>query len=165
MSGILDGLNEQQLIAVRDTVHQSALVLAGAGSGKTTVLTRRIAYLQEQGVNPYNMMAITFTNKAAREMQERIAKLIGEDNAKKLTMGTFHKICIQMLKRYGDQIGLDKQFTIADPSDQAQAMRQALAMHNLDTSAQDVKNYLSQVSNLKNKGWTPEQYHREGMQG
>lgn len=165
MSGILDGLNEQQLIAVRDTIHQSALVLAGAGSGKTRVLTHRIAYLLEQGISPHSIMAITFTNKAAREMQERIANLIGEENAKKLTMGTFHKICIQMLKRYGDRIGLDKGFTIADPSDQTQTMRQALAMHNLDTSAQEIRNYLSQVSKLKNKGWTPEQYHREGMQG
>lgn len=165
MSGILDGLNEPQLIAVRDTLHQSALVLAGAGSGKTRVLTHRIAYLLEQGISPHSIMAITFTNKAAREMQERIANLIGEENAKKLTMGTFHKICIQMLKRYGDRIGLDKGFTIADPSDQTQAMRQTLAMHHLDTSAQEIRNYLSQVSNLKNKGWTPEQYHREGMQG
>lgn len=155
MSAIFEGLNPQQLIAVRDTVHQSALVLAGAGSGKTTVLSKRIAYLKEQGTDPYTMMAITFTNKASLEMKERIAKLIGVDDAKKVTMGTFHKICIQMLKKYGDRIGIDKGFSIADPSDQHQAMRTALVNHNEDTSAQNVKNMLSFVSDVKNKMHTP----------
>jgi DNA helicase-2/ATP-dependent DNA helicase PcrA len=156
MSDTFKGLNPKQLEAVRDTVHQSALVLAGAGSGKTTVLSRRIAYLREIGIDPSSMMAITFTNKASLEMQERIAKLIGEQDAKKISMGTFHKICILMLKKFGDRIGIDPKFSIADPSDQTQAIRQALINHNQDTAASSVKNVSAFISDVKNKMFTPE---------
>lgn len=158
MSELLKGLNPQQLIAVRDTVHQSALVLAGAGSGKTNAMTKRIAYLKEQGVNPLNMMAVTFTNKASKEMQERLEKIMGAD-AKKVTMGTFHKICIMMLKKYGNRIGVPNNFGIADPSDQGDLMRAALKDHGLDSDANSVKSFLGQIGDLKNKCLTPNAYY------
>ena len=117
MPEILNGLNDKQYEAVVNT-EGPVLVIAGAGSGKTKVLTHKIAYLiQEKNVLPWNILAITFTNKAANEMKERIAGLVGE-TAKDIWMGTFHSICVRILRKHIDQIGYDSSFIIFDTSDQ-----------------------------------------------
>ena len=108
----LNTLNESQREAV-ETLNGPLLILAGAGSGKTRVLTYRIAHLIDNGVYPDNILAITFTNKAAREMKERIEALVG-DKAKSIWMGTFHSICVRILRQHIDKIGYDKSFVIYD---------------------------------------------------
>ena len=113
---LINGLNDKQKEAVLAT-DGPCLVIAGAGSGKTKVLTHKIAYDIESGIKPWNILAITFTNKAANEMKERIEKLIG-DAAKDLWMGTFHSICVRILRRYIDRIGYKTDFVIFDTSDQ-----------------------------------------------
>lgn len=118
MSAILDGLNAQQLSAVV-TEAKSCLVLAGAGSGKTGVLTKRIAFLiQERGVSPYNILALTFTRKAAAEMKERIALLVGEKAAKHIIVGTFHGVSLRLLEIYGEKLGYAKNISVYDEVDQ-----------------------------------------------
>ena len=117
MQNILEGLNDKQYEAVVNT-EGPCLVIAGAGSGKTKVLTHKIAYLiGEKGALPWNILAITFTNKAANEMKERIANLVG-DVAKDIWMGTFHSICVRILRRFINRIGFDSSFIIFDTSDQ-----------------------------------------------
>ena len=117
MQEILNGLNDKQYEAVVNT-EGPVLVIAGAGSGKTKVLTHKIAYLiQEKNVFPWSILAITFTNKAASEMKERISNLVGED-AKDIWMGTFHSICVRILRKHIDKIGYDSSFIIFDTSDQ-----------------------------------------------
>jgi DNA helicase-2/ATP-dependent DNA helicase PcrA len=114
---ILENLNQQQREAVLHT-EGPLLVLAGAGSGKTRVLTHRIAYLvEEMGVRPWNILAITFTNKAAREMKERLEKLIGSEG-NDLWVGTFHACCVRILRREIERLGFDKSFVIYDVDDQ-----------------------------------------------
>lgn len=113
---LINGLNDKQKEAVLAT-DGPCLVIAGAGSGKTKVLTHKIAYDIESGIKPWNILAITFTNKAANEMKERIEKLIG-DAAKDLWIGTFHSICVRILRRYIDRIGYKTDFVIFDTSDQ-----------------------------------------------
>ena len=111
MQDILEGLNDKQYEAVTNTEGPS-LVIAGAGSGKTKVLTHKIAYLMgEKNVSPFNILAITFTNKAANEMKERVEKLVG-DVAKDMWIGTFHSICVRILRRYIVRIGFDSSFII-----------------------------------------------------
>ena len=111
MQDILEGLNDKQYEAVTNTEGPS-LVIAGAGSGKTKVLTHKIAYLMgEKNVSPFNILAITFTNKAANEMKERVEKLVG-DVAKDMWIGTFHSICVRILRRYIDRIGFVSSFII-----------------------------------------------------
>ena len=111
MKNLLNGLNNKQEEAVLNT-EGPCLVIAGAGSGKTKVLTHKIAYLiSEKKVKPWNILAITFTNKAANEMKERVGKLIG-DAAQEMWMGTFHSICVKILRRYIDRIGFDNSFLI-----------------------------------------------------
>jgi DNA helicase-2/ATP-dependent DNA helicase PcrA len=160
MSELLDGLNERQLEAIVTTVDQSALVIAGAGSGKTSVLTKRIAHLKELGKSMSHILAVTFTNKASGEMRDRVAELIGEEAAKELTMGTFHKICIRMLKIWGMHNNIPKNFTIADGSDQAQIMRKTLDKFGIDTKAITVNTFLSKISDLKNVVQTPADYYQ-----
>lgn len=160
MSDLLKGLNDRQLEAVRDTVNQSALVIAGAGSGKTSVLTKRIAYLNELGVDPLNILAVTFTNKASGEMRERIAQLVGEEKTKRLTMGTFHKICILMLKRFGERNGIPKKFAIADPGDQQQIIKDSLNELGLNSDAQTVNLFLGKISDCKNDLFTPTGFYQ-----
>ena len=117
MSEILEGLNDKQYEAVVNT-EGPCLVIAGAGSGKTKVLTHKIAYLiKEKGVKPWDILAITFTNKAANEMKERIANLVG-DEAADIWMGTYHSICVRILRRFIDRIGFDTSFIIFDTTDQ-----------------------------------------------
>lgn len=117
MENLLEGLNEKQLEGVTYTTGP-CLIIAGAGSGKTKVITHKIAYLiNEEHVKPWNILAITFTNKAAREMKERAEKLVG-DNIKDIWIGTFHSICVRILRRYIDRLGFDSSFAIFDTSDQ-----------------------------------------------
>ena len=131
MSDLLDELNPMQQEAVRAT-EGPCLVIAGAGSGKTKVLTHKIAYLmQEKNVAPWNILAITFTNKAANEMKERVAKLVG-DQAKDLWMGTFHSICVKILRSHIDRIGFDSSFIIFDTSDQRTMIKRCIKELDLD---------------------------------
>ena len=116
MEDILDNLNESQRTAV-EWCDGPQLVIAGAGSGKTRVLTYKIAYLLRKGLAPWNILALTFTNKAAREMKERIANLVGTDRARGLHMGTFHSVFSHILRVEAEAIGYQSSFTIYDQSD------------------------------------------------
>ncbi len=123
--GILEGLNSAQREAVQ-LIEGPVLVLAGPGSGKTRVLAQRVAYLvKECGCEPYRIMAVTFTNKAAREMKERLFHLLGE-RLKQLTIGTFHAICVRILRREARHLGIPSSFVIYDAADQLSLIRQAL---------------------------------------
>ena len=131
MQEILEGLNDKQYEAVVNYEGPS-LVIAGAGSGKTKVLTHKIAYLiQEKNVKPWNILAITFTNKAANEMKERVEKLVGEA-ARDMWIGTFHAICVRILRRYIDRIGFEKSFVIFDTGDQRTMIKNCLKELNID---------------------------------
>ena len=131
MSDILNGLNNKQFEAVTKT-EGPILVIAGAGSGKTKVLTHKIAYLmEEKGVAPWNILAITFTNKAANEMKERITKIVGE-KAKDIWMGTFHSICVRILRKHIDRIGYDSSFIIFDTSDQKTLIKKCMKELQVD---------------------------------
>ena len=126
-----DKLNEQQKDAVF-TVDGPMLILAGAGSGKTSVITNRIAYLiEEAGVEPYNILAITFTNKAAGEMRERVDKLVGF-GAEQIFVSTFHSMCVRMLRRHIDRLGYDNNFTIYDTDDQKQIVKEVCKKLQID---------------------------------
>ncbi|SIS65590.1 DNA helicase PcrA [Salimicrobium flavidum] len=157
MHALLNGMNEQQQKAVAHT-EGPLLVMAGAGSGKTRVLTHRIAYLiQEKGVNPWNILAITFTNKAAREMKERIHALVGP-GAESIWMSTFHSMCVRILRRDIDRIGMDRNFSILDASDQLTVIKQVLKELNLDPKNWNPRAMLGAISNAKNELLTPEMY-------
>ena len=146
---ILDNLNPEQKKAV---VHENGplLILAGAGSGKTRVLTRRIAYLiKEYGVSPWNILALTFTNKAAREMRERVDELIDE-GAENIWVSTFHSACVKMLRRFIDRIGYERSFNIYDTDDTKAVMKQVLKFLNIDNKKFPEKTCLNIISNAKN---------------
>ena len=133
MSNILEGLNDKQYEAVVNT-DGPCLVIAGAGSGKTKVLTHKIAYLMEKGVKSWNILAITFTNKAANEMKSRIGNLVG-DVANDMWIGTFHSICVRILRRTIDQIGFDRTFVIFDTSDQRMLIKECLKELGIDDNS------------------------------
>ena len=157
MQELLKGLNDKQYEAVINT-EGPCLVIAGAGSGKTKVLTHKIAYLiGEKGVLPWNILAITFTNKAANEMKERIANLVG-DVAKDIWMGTFHSICVRILRRFIDRIGFDSSFIIFDTSDQRTLIKNCIKSVGLDDKMFTDRSVLSEISNAKNEMLDPEQY-------
>ncbi|MBP3800518.1 MAG: DNA helicase PcrA [Clostridia bacterium] len=157
MQDILEGLNDKQYEAVINT-EGPCLVIAGAGSGKTKVLTHKIAYiLQEKNVKPWDIIAITFTNKAANEMKERIANLIG-DNATDMWVGTFHSICVKILRRFIDRIGFDSSFIIFDTSDQKTLIKNCLKDLSIDDKLFSEKSVQSEISNAKNEMLEPEQY-------
>ena len=157
MQEILKGLNDKQYEAVTN-VDGPCLVIAGAGSGKTKVLTHKIAYLMgEKGVKPWNILAITFTNKAANEMKERIANLVG-DVSKDLWMGTFHSICVRILRRFIDRIGFDSSFIIFDTSDQRTLIKSCLKDLAINDKMFTERSVLSEISNAKNEMLEPEQY-------
>lgn len=156
MENLLENLNKEQQEAVQ-TTRGPLLILAGAGSGKTKVLTTRIAYMIQNGVRPANILAVTFTNKAAKEMKERIAKILGEDAVKYMWVGTFHGICGRILRenidKYNTATGkhLDKNFTIYDDSDTNQIITRAIKKLNLDDKVYQPKLVKSVISNAKNK--------------
>ena len=157
MQDILKGLNNKQYEAVVNTEGPS-LVIAGAGSGKTKVLTHKIAYLVgEKNVKPWDILAITFTNKAANEMKERIAGLIG-DQAKDIWMGTFHSICVRILRRFIDRIGFDTSFIIFDTSDQKTLVKNCMKDLAIDDKLFNDRAVLSEISNAKNEMLEPDQY-------
>ena len=156
MVNLLENLNKEQSEAVQ-TTKGALLVLAGAGSGKTKVLTTRIAYMIENGVKPWNILAVTFTNKAAKEMKERIGNIIGDDKVKSMWVGTFHGICGRILRenieKYNTASGkkLDKNFTIYDDSDTNQIITRIVKKLNLDEKIYLTKLVKSIISNAKNK--------------
>ena len=150
-------LNDKQYEAVKNA-EGPILIIAGAGSGKTKVLTHKIAYLiQEKEVLPWNILAITFTNKAANEMKERIEKLVG-DKAKDIWMGTFHSICVRILRRFIDRIGFESSFLIFDTQDQRQMIKNCLKDLKIDDKMFTDRAVLSEISNAKNQMLEPEQY-------
>ena len=154
---IYDTLNERQRQGVL-TTEGPVLLLAGAGSGKTRVLTHRVAYLiEEKNVNPYNILAITFTNKAAAEMRERVDRLVGIDANGAMIM-TFHAACIRILRRYIERIGYMNGFTIYDTDDQKTIMRQVLKKLDLDPKLYKDKSVLSQISHAKDELISPDEY-------
>ena len=151
---IYDTLNEQQREAVYQT-EGPVLILAGAGSGKTRVLTHRTAYLiEEKGVNPYHIMAITFTNKAAGEMRERIDKIVGF-GSESIWVSTFHSSCVRILRRYIDRIGFDTNFTIYDADDSKSLMKDICKRLEIDTKIYKEKSFLAAISSAKDELITP----------
>ncbi len=154
---LLQGLNDKQYEAVINT-EGPCLVIAGAGSGKTKVLTHKIAYLiGEKDVKPWDILAITFTNKAANEMKSRVEALVG-DVAKDMWIGTFHSICVRILRKQIDRIGFDTSFVIFDTSDQKTLVKQIIKSQNLDDKIYSDKSILYEISNAKNEMLEPEQY-------
>src|SRR5690606_5723789 len=155
---LLAGMNPEQARAVKKT-EGPLLIMAGAGSGKTRVLTHRIAYLiVEKGVYPSNVLAITFTNKAAREMRERIDGLLGPGSGERMWVSTFHSMCVRILRRNIDRIGISKNFTILDSSDQLTAIKNVFKQLNIDTKQYDPRTVLHTISSAKNECITAEQY-------
>ncbi|MGO4944787.1 DNA helicase PcrA [Blautia sp. Sow4_E7] len=152
---IYDTLNPPQREAVAQT-EGPVLILAGAGSGKTRVLTHRIAYLMdEMGVNPWNILAITFTNKAAQEMRERVDKLVGF-GSESIWVSTFHSACVRILRRHIDNLGYDTNFTIYDTDDQKSLMKDVCRKLNIDTKVYKERSLLAQISHAKDELLTPD---------
>ena len=153
---IYDTLNPPQQEAVFHT-EGPLLILAGAGSGKTRVLTHRIAHLiADKGVNPFNILAITFTNKAAQEMRERVDKLTGADGMS-VWVATFHSTCVRILRRYIDRLGYDNRFTIYDSDDQKTLMKEICRKLNIDTKKYKERSLLAQISHAKDEMITPDE--------
>lgn len=160
MTDILANLNPMQKKAV---LHNEGplLILAGAGSGKTRVLTHRIAYLiEEYGVAPYQILALTFTNKAANEMRERVDRIVSY-GAESIWVSTFHSTCVRILRRFIDHLGYDRSFTIYDSDDQKSLMKDICKHLNIDTKKYKEKTFLNAISSAKNELQTPDQYAAE----
>jgi DNA helicase-2/ATP-dependent DNA helicase PcrA len=159
-SNLLTGLNEPQREAVT-TTRGPVLILAGPGSGKTRVITHRIAYLvQHEEIKPWHILAVTFTNKAAREMRERLEKLVGVNESKEMTIGTFHAICARVLRIEADYLaplGLTKSFTIFDMDDQSTVLKQAIRELNLDEKQYKPSVIQALISRAKNEMYGPDQ--------
>ena len=154
---IYDTLNEPQKDAVFHT-EGPLLILAGAGSGKTRVLTHRIAYLiEERGVNPWNILAITFTNKAAGEMRQRVDNLVGF-GSESIWVSTFHSMCVRILRRYIDRMGYDHRFTIYDTDDQKTLMKEVCRKTDVDTKRFKERMLLSVISSAKNEMVMPDEF-------
>ncbi|NLZ80315.1 MAG: DNA helicase PcrA [Clostridiales bacterium] len=159
---IYDSLNVMQRAAVYHT-KGPLLILAGAGSGKTRVLTHRIAFLiKEKGVNPWNIMAITFTNKAAGEMRERVDNIVGF-GSESVWVSTFHSSCVRILRRYIDRLGYDNNFTIYDGDDQKTLVKEICKRLNVDTKIYKERSILSAISSAKNELITPEEFELNSM--
>lgn len=156
-SDYLSGLSETQREAVV-SINGPCLVIAGAGSGKTRVLTYRIAHLLQQGVPPWSILALTFTNKAAREMKERIAGVVGQQTASMLWMGTFHSIFARILRNEAEKLGFSKSFTIYDTTDSKGLIRQIVKEMQLDPKVYKDSEVLSRISMAKNNLVTPQAY-------
>lgn len=153
---IFRGLNEEQKIAV-ETIEGPVLILAGAGSGKTKALTHRIANILNNDVAPWSILAITFTNKAAKEMKNRVVELIGSE-ANNIWISTFHSMCVNILRRDIHHLGYSRNFTILDTTDQLNVIKQIMKELNIDTKDFEPKAILSTISNAKNELITPEMY-------
>ena len=159
-NAILEGLNSEQVAAV-SCVDGPVLIVAGAGSGKTRVLTSRIAYiLATKGIDPARILALTFTKKAASEMKERIALMVGERRARRLYMGTFHSVFIRFLREFAEVLGYPKTFTIYDTSDSVSAIKACIKELQLDDKVYKPKDVLSRISMAKNNLVTPGAYRR-----
>ncbi|SKR86267.1 ATP-dependent DNA helicase II [Mycobacteroides abscessus subsp. abscessus] len=160
MNSLVKNMNAEQSEAVR-TTEGPLLIMAGAGSGKTRVLTHRIAYLlDEKDVSPYNILAITFTNKAAKEIKARVEQLVGEE-AQVIWMSTFHSMCVRILRRDADRIGIERNFTIIDPTDQKSVIKDVLKNENIDSKRFEPRMFIGAISNLKNELKTPEDAQKE----
>ena len=156
-NNLLQGLNNKQQEAVK-SVAGPLLIMAGAGSGKTRVLTHRVAYIIEQNLaNPWNILAITFTNKAAREMRERVDKLMGE-GAEDIWVSTFHALCVRILRHNAERIGYERAFNIASTSEQRTLVKRLLAALNVDSKQYTPRTILGTISNAKNNMVTPEEF-------
>ncbi|WP_338779720.1 DNA helicase PcrA [Metabacillus sp. FJAT-52054] len=161
---LLNGLNEEQGKAVKAT-DGPLLIMAGAGSGKTRVLTHRIAYLMaEKRVAPWNILALTFTNKAAREMKERIGRLLGP-GADDIWISTFHSMCVRILRRDIDRIGVNRNFSILDSADQLSVVKSILKERNLDPKKYDPRAILGSISSAKNELIDAEEYAKSSTGG
>jgi DNA helicase-2/ATP-dependent DNA helicase PcrA len=156
MNDYLTLLNSSQREAV-EQVQGPLMVIAGAGSGKTRVLTYKIARLMTKGIDPFNILALTFTNKAAREMKERIARIVGEE-AKNLWMGTFHSVFAKILRIEAEKIGYTSNFTIYDTEDSKKLVSSVIKELNLDKEIYKYKSIYSRISSLKNNLITPKIY-------
>ena len=158
MQDYLSQLNDSQKLP---TVHKDGpvMVIAGAGSGKTRVLTFRIAYLMEQGVDPFSILALTFTNKAAKEMKERIGSIVGESNSKALWMGTFHSIFARILRSEADLLGYSSNFSIYDTQDSERLISSIIKEYKLDKDLYKYRNIRNRISSLKNNLVTVKAYH------
>ncbi|MBR1599186.1 MAG: UvrD-helicase domain-containing protein [Lachnospiraceae bacterium] len=156
----MEGLNNRQSEAVLYT-EGPVLLLAGAGSGKTRVLTHRVAYLiEEKGVDPYNILAITFTNKAAGEMRDRVDRIVSH-GAGRVWVSTFHSLCVRILRRYIDKLGFENSFTIYDSDDQKAAVKACLKKLNMDPKQYPEKRMMSEISRAKEQFIAPYEYDRE----
>ncbi len=157
---LLANLNREQQAAVK-TTEGPLLIMAGAGSGKTRVLTHRIAYLMaEKQVAPWNILAITFTNKAAREMKERVQALVG-GAAEEIWISTFHSMCVRILRRDIDRIGINRNFSILDTTDQLSVLKTILNEKNIDSKKFDPRAILGTISSAKNELLSPEQFAKK----
>jgi DNA helicase-2/ATP-dependent DNA helicase PcrA len=154
---ILAELNDKQREAA-EIIEGPLLVLAGAGSGKTKTLTHRIAYLIANGIAPYQILAVTFTNKAAREMKERIGTLMPEGISSMPTVGTFHSVCLQLLRVEAQHIGLDPQIVIYDAQDSEQLIKQILKEKQVNTDQIKPRTVKYIISNAKNDLINPKQF-------
>ncbi|WP_078433571.1 DNA helicase PcrA [Metabacillus halosaccharovorans] len=157
---LLAGLNDMQQKAVK-TTDGPLLIMAGAGSGKTRVLTHRIAYLMtEKQIAPWNILAITFTNKAAREMRERIQGILGS-GGDDIWISTFHSMCVRILRRDSDRMGINRNFSILDTTDQLSVIKSVLKERNLDPKKYDPRSMLGSISSAKNELITPEEFDNQ----
>jgi DNA helicase-2/ATP-dependent DNA helicase PcrA len=159
----LTGLNPQQRLAV-ETLNGPLLILAGAGSGKTRVLTRRIAHLLHTGVKPWRILSVTFTNKAAKEMKARIRELVGEVAAKSLWVSTFHSSCARILRLEAENIGLSRNYVVWDDDDQLRVLKQILRDLNLDPKQHPPRGFRSKIDQAKNKLWGPDEWLEHGSE-
>lgn len=160
MNDLLNGLNKNQAEAV--CLHDGPLlILAGAGSGKTKTLTHRIAYLIQNGVSPYEILSVTFTNKAAKEMRERVAELIGQDHQNRSFMpfmGTFHSICVRLLRQDGEAVGIPKNFVIFDESDRQSLIKQVAKRQHINDKEFKPRTLAGLISGAKNELVSPSEY-------
>ncbi len=157
VTDLLIQLNEPQREAVVNT-NGPTMIIAGAGSGKTRALTYRIAYLLQQGVDPFSILALTFTNKAAREMKERVMQLIGDSNGRSVWMGTFHSVFARILRAEGHHLGYPQNFTIYDTDDSKRLIKSILSELNLDPKVYNVSFVLHRISNAKSNLFSPIDY-------
>ncbi len=153
----LDELNESQRDAV-ENIYGPTMVIAGAGSGKTRVLTFRIAHMMRQGIDPFNIMALTFTNKAAKEMTERIEAIVGGGESRNITMGTFHSVFSRILRYNADRLGYPSNFTIYDTQDSKSVLKDVIKGLNLDEKEYKPSNVLGRISSAKNNLISPDAY-------